>query len=207
VSTRHERRNRDLALMQFTQDAHEPVANGEVTLTFRLWKRPHAKVGGRYRVGAVVIEVERIDLVPFSSISAREVRRTGSPDRESLRARAAHAGPIDDDTLLYRIEFRVVDVARRVAPVAASSESIAATAAKLDAMDHRSAAGPWTRAVLALIGANPGVVSTVLAETVGRPRAEFKQDVRKLKALGLTESLEVGYRLTALGEAIADAER
>jgi hypothetical protein len=190
--------------MQFTQDSHDAIANGEVTLTVRLWKRPHAKVGGRYNVGAVVIEVERIDLVPFSSINARDVRRAGSPDRESLRARAAHAGPIEDDTLLYRIEFRVVDAACRAAPLAVTAESMMAVSAKLDAIDRRSSRGPWTRAALALIGANPGVVSTVLAETVGRPRAEFKQDVRRLKALGLTESLEVGYRLTSLGEAVAD---
>lgn len=191
--------------MQFTQESHDAIAGGDVTLTFRLWKRPHAKVGGRYRVGAVIIEVDRIDLVPFGSITAREVRLAGSPDRDALRERAAHTGPVDDDTLLHRIEFRVVEASRPRTPVAVTDDSIATAIAKLDGVDRRSANGSWTRAVLALIGASPGVVSTVLAETVGRPRVEFKQDVRKLKALGLTESLEVGYRLTPLGEAVVDA--
>jgi hypothetical protein len=36
------------------------------------------------------------------------VRRSGEKNREVLRERAAHAGPIDDDTLVYRIEFHVV---------------------------------------------------------------------------------------------------
>ena len=79
-----------------------------ITLTFRLWRRPHAKVGGRYRVGRVEIEIETMELVPFASISDADVRRAGEPDRETLRARAAHAGPITDDTLPYRIAFHVV---------------------------------------------------------------------------------------------------
>jgi hypothetical protein len=47
-------------------------------------------------------------MVPFSSVTQADVRRSGENDREVLRARAAHAGPIDDDTLVYRIEFHVV---------------------------------------------------------------------------------------------------
>jgi hypothetical protein len=47
-------------------------------------------------------------MVPFSSVTAVDVRRTGEKDRESLRRRTAHAGPVDDDTLVYRIEFHVV---------------------------------------------------------------------------------------------------
>jgi hypothetical protein len=41
-------------------------------------------------------------------VTRRDVRRSGERDRESLRERAAHAGPIDDDTLVYRVEFHVV---------------------------------------------------------------------------------------------------
>lgn len=94
--------------MQFSPDLREGVASGDITLSFRLWTRPQVKVGGRYFVGAVRIEVDAIELVPFSSVSRPDVRRSGEQDRESLRRRAAHAGPIDDDTLVYRIEFHVV---------------------------------------------------------------------------------------------------
>jgi hypothetical protein len=41
-----------------------------------------------------------------------------------------------------------------------------------------------------------------LAAAAGRERHPFKTDVRKLKALGLTESLEVGYRLSPRGLAL-----
>jgi hypothetical protein len=84
------------------------VASGRITVSFRLWKRPKVKVGGRYLVGPVRIEVDSIELVPFSSLTRADIRRSGERDRELLRERAAHAGPIDEDTLLYRIEFHVV---------------------------------------------------------------------------------------------------
>jgi hypothetical protein len=94
--------------VQFSAELRDDVASGDITVSFRLWSRPKAKVGGRYPVGPVVIEVDSIELVPFSSVTRADVRRSGEQDREELRRRAAHAGPIDDDTLLYRVEFHVV---------------------------------------------------------------------------------------------------
>jgi hypothetical protein len=94
--------------VKFNKELHPDIAAGDITVTFRLWRRPHAKVGGRYRVGPVEIEVDRMDLVPFVDITEADVRRAGEPDRETLRRRAAHAGPVADDTLLYRIAFHVV---------------------------------------------------------------------------------------------------
>jgi hypothetical protein len=188
--------------VQFTRDSHAEIAAGNVTLTFRRWARPQAKVGGRYRVGTVEIEVDHIDLVPFSSIRPRDLARTGLPDLDSLRRLAAHSGPIDDDTAVFRIEFHVVGTHSGPRTVAATPDNVVSTLAKLDAMDRRSDDGPWTHRILELIGANPGRVSTELAALVGRDRADFKTDVRKLKALGLTQSREVGYNLTELGNAV-----
>lgn len=94
--------------MEFSRELRDDVAAGDITVTFRLWRRPHAKVGGRYRVGPTEIEVDTIELVPFGRISDADVRKAGEHDREELRARAAHAGPIAEDTLLYRIAFHVV---------------------------------------------------------------------------------------------------
>ncbi len=95
--------------MEFSKELRDDVAAGDITVTFRLWRRPQVKVGGRYRVGRAVIEVDRIDQVAFWDISAADVRRAGEKDREELRRRAAHAGPVHDDTVLYRIAFHVAD--------------------------------------------------------------------------------------------------
>ena len=94
--------------MDFIQELRAAVLSGDITLTFRLWRRPRVKPGGRYRVGDGHIEVDSIELIPFAFIDEADVRRSGEADLESLRRRAAHAGPIHDETALYRIEFHIV---------------------------------------------------------------------------------------------------
>jgi hypothetical protein len=101
-------RGHTVEAVEFSKELRDDVAGGDITVTFRLWRRPQAKLGGRYRVGRVEIEIDSMELVPFAGIPEIDVRRAGELDRESLRARAAHAGPIADDTLLYRIAFHVV---------------------------------------------------------------------------------------------------
>jgi hypothetical protein len=95
--------------VQFSPELRDLVADGTITVSYRLWSRPKVKVGGVYRSGSATIEVDDIELVPFSSIDADDLARTGEPDLESLRRRAAHAGPIGDDTLVFRVEFHVVE--------------------------------------------------------------------------------------------------
>jgi hypothetical protein len=91
--------------VEFSAELREAVLAGDITVSFRLWRRPRVKSGGRYRVGRGQIEVESVEVMPFAAITSDDIRRSGETDRESLRRRAAHAGPIADDTLLYRIEF------------------------------------------------------------------------------------------------------
>jgi hypothetical protein len=94
--------------MEFSRELRNDVLAGDITLSVRLWKRPRVKPGGRYRIGPGEIEVDSIELVPFAAITREDVRRAGEPDRETLRQRAAHTGPIDEDTLVYLIEFHAV---------------------------------------------------------------------------------------------------
>ena len=94
--------------MEFSRDLREDVISGEITVSFRLWRRPKVRAGGRYPVGPAHIEVDSVELLPFAAITEADVRRSGEADRESLRRRAAHAGPVGDDTLLHRVEFHLV---------------------------------------------------------------------------------------------------
>lgn len=97
--------------MEFSKELRDDVIAGDITVSFRLWRRPKVKAGGRYPigpVGPVHIVVDSVELMPFSAITPADVLRSGETSREALRRRAAHAGPIDDGTLLYRVEFHVV---------------------------------------------------------------------------------------------------
>lgn len=72
---------------------------------------------------------------------------------------------------------------------------------KLDRMDAASKVGPWTRRTLRLIADQPGVVSHVLARQMGFERYAYKALITKLKQLGLTYSLDVGYSISPRGRA------
>jgi hypothetical protein len=94
--------------VEFSRDLRDEVIAGGITVSFRLWQRPRVRAGGRYRVGPAQIEVDSVELMPFAAITPDEIRRAGEAGREELRQRAAHAGPVHDDTLLYRVEFHLV---------------------------------------------------------------------------------------------------
>jgi hypothetical protein len=92
----------------FSPELREGVAAGDITVSIRLWQRAKVKAGGRYASQGAVIEIDSIELLPFSAVTAEDVARSGETDRDALRRRAAHAGPIADETLVYRVEFHVV---------------------------------------------------------------------------------------------------
>ena len=93
--------------MMFSRDLREAVARGEVTVSIRLWTRPQVKVGGRYRTAGVLVEIDSLEVLPFAAVTDEDVTASGETDREALRTRAAHAGPIHDDTLVHRVEFHL----------------------------------------------------------------------------------------------------
>jgi len=96
--------------VEFSRELRDQVIAGDITVSFRLWRRPQARAGGRYLVGPVQIEVDSLELVPFSSITPADVTSAGEPDLEALRRRAAHAGPIADDTLVLNTRITIVSL-------------------------------------------------------------------------------------------------
>jgi hypothetical protein len=93
--------------MMFSPELRAGVAAGDITVSIRLWQRAKVKAGKRYASHGFDVEIDSVELIPFAAVSDDDLARSGEPDRETLRQRAAHAGPIDDDTLVYRIEFHV----------------------------------------------------------------------------------------------------
>lgn len=184
--------------MLFAADAWPGIADGSITLTFRAWKRPQAREGARHHTPAGDIIIESIALVPAAEIPDTDAQRAGFSSRAALLARLGTAPPAE----VYRVSFRYAGSDPRLAlrnQAALSDAEFAALRARLDRLDR---AGAWIRPTLEAIRERPGAVSTELAAALGRDRLPFKEDVRKLKALGLTESLAVGYRLTPRGLAV-----
>jgi hypothetical protein len=174
------------------------LRDGSITVTFRDWKRPQAKVGGRHRTAAGDLVVDVSDRVAAGQITDADARKAGFADAaELLRDRKWSA-----ETVVYRIGFHREDSTLRPVPDLDDD----AISARLDRLDQLGAGGPWTRATLDIIRRRPAVRAGDLAAELGRERLPFKADVRKLKALGLTESLDVGYRLSPRGRAYLDRE-
>jgi hypothetical protein len=184
--------------MLFRRDILQGIAEGRVTLAFRRWRRAPPAAGSTLRSPAGVLRLDRVTVVNECDITTEEVRRTGlSPDE--LRASIAGEGT------LLRIELRVAGddprlTLRERLPDQAELEAIVRRLARID----RANPTPWTTRYLELIAGHPGIVSHRLAGQVGAERLPFKRRVRQLKELGLTESLEVGYRLSPRGRAVLE---
>ena len=154
-----------------------------------------------------MLEVEAVDVVEPEQITDADARRAGFESRAAVLA-ALRGAPPDP---VYRIRFHPVlepDPRDVLAHDDALGEAeLAEIDRRLARLDRASSHGPWTGETLAIIAERPEVRAADLAAALGRERAPFKLDVRKLKALGLTISLERGYRLSPRGAAYLHARR
>ncbi len=178
------------------------IKAGEVDLAFRRWDRPRVKVGTRMRTGVGVVEVIEVERVALSGLRADDARRAGATSLAALKRELDH----HPERPVWRVGVRYAGADPREAlrEQVPDADEIAAIWARLARLDAVSKVGPWTRATLEIIDENPEVRAPDLAARLGRETQEWKTDVRKLKELGLTESLAIGYRLSPRGEAVLD---
>jgi hypothetical protein len=159
------------------------IAAGTVDLAFRRWERPRVKPGTRLRTAVGVVAIDDVRVV--SDVSEEEARRAGVAVEEAIGAGRPGA--------LYRIELRLAGPDPRVAlREQPPTEDVLARL-------------PWALDYLRAIAERPEVRAADLAESFGVERRVFKTRVRQLKELGLTESLERGYRLSPRGRAVLDS--
>jgi hypothetical protein len=183
----------------FEQRFWPGIRDGSVTRTYRRWKRQQVLAGRRYRTPGGIVEVESVDVVDPASITKADARRSGYADADTLRGELRGT----DELPTYRIVFHLVDEPDPRAELAANDEltddDVAAIDRRLARLDQASSHGPWTTAYLDVIWAHPATRAADLAVMFGREIQPFKTDIRKLKNLGLTLSLERGYRLSPRG--------
>jgi hypothetical protein len=200
--------------MLLTLDTLARIQAAEVDLAYRLWRKPTVKPGGRLRTAIGELAIGAVDVVEAASITDREAQRAGFADADSLRAdlfrprpaRGRTAKP-DESSRLFRIEVTYAGPDTRAALREAllGPDELSAVVDRLAAMDARATGGPWVVRHLRLIATWPGRRAPELAEMEGQETARFKATVRRLKELGLTESLPVGYRLSSRGEQVLRA--
>jgi hypothetical protein len=184
--------------MLFRRDILQGIAEGRVTLAFRRWRRPPPADGSSLHSPVGVLCLDRATVLDEDDITPEDVRRTGMSVDE-LRASLAGEGT------LLRIELRLAGDDPRIAlrdrlPEHTELEAVIARLARIDAACQT----PWTTSYRHLIDDQPAIVSRVPAPQVDADLALFKRRVRQLKELGLTESLEVGYRLSPRGRVVLE---
>jgi hypothetical protein len=174
----------------------EGITSGRIRVVFRTWRRPTVKAGGTLRTRRGVLAIEAVEAIVPGDITSDDVEGAGFRERaELLSCLQGREG------VLYRIRVRLAGEDPRVAlrRKRVGRAELEELAARLRRMDEASPGGSWTREYLEVIRERPGQRAPDLAAMFGLETLPFKQRVRKLKELGLTESLEVGYRLSPRG--------
>jgi hypothetical protein len=184
--------------MLFKQAFLDGIQAGAITLAFRRWQRPTVKAGGTLLTPIGQLGIGEVTPVSLAEITSKDASRAGWDSLEALRKELQRG---DGGGQIFRIELGPLRPDPRVA---LREEGLDAKEAddlrnRLDRMDARAAAGAWTRRTLEVIRDHPGVRAGDLCGKVGLDMMPFKVNVRKLKALGLTESLGTGYRLSPRG--------
>ena len=189
--------------MLIPRDTLDRIASGEITMAFRRWQRATVKSGGTLLTKAGQLEIKSVDIVTDRVISNAEALAAGFDSRDELLAELNRRGEGE----IYRIAFGALNADPRIALREAPPDErqIATLKAKLARLDAASPVGAWTRKTLEVIRDHPAVRAGDICKLVGQDRGTFKPNVRKLKALGLTISLEVGYRLSLRGEELLRA--
>lgn len=175
------------------------IKAGEVDTVFRRWKRSTVKAGGTLMTSAGLLGIDSIEPIAVADVTLPDAKRAGFASVDEFRRWLDTMK--EGDLCIIRLHYAGEDP--RIAlrnQRELSVEELAEARAALDKLDGKA---PWTRAVLGVIGKYPGRLAEELAAELGMEKAPFKSRVTKLKELGLTESLEVGYRLSPRGETVA----
>ncbi len=193
--------------MLFHRAHLDGIVAGRITMAFRMWVRPTVRAGGRLRTAAGVLAIDAVDRIDPSEVTADDARAAGFDSLDDLRAKIDH----DRGGSLYRIRVRYSGQDERVVlrdRTDLTSDEWARVRKLVARLDAAGPKGPWVIDALRTIASDPGRRSDRLAKSLGVERFWLKANIRKLKELGITESLEVGYRLSPRGRVVLeDLER
>ncbi len=189
--------------MLFAGSDRDGVANGKITVAYRRWAEARVVEGRIYRTNAGRIQVDSVRKVNPDLIADTDAEIADADRRNAKDVRRRLRG--DESMPTFLIRFHLVEGPDPREELASrstlTSDDLTEIKARLDHFDEASHHGAWTTETLRLIQAKPATRAADLAASLGRETQPFKLDVRKLKNLGLTHSLEVGYELSPRGTA------
>ncbi|GLS34298.1 Very-short-patch-repair endonuclease [Mesorhizobium albiziae] len=185
--------------MLFKQATLDGILRGDITLAFRRWKRPTVKPGGRVRTAAGVVRIGAIETADAAALTEEDAQASGFATLAALQKMLG----VENGDPVYRIGLAGIEADERV------SKREMVELSEVEWRDIQARFARWEKsapgyfpAILKTVAEKPAVAAAILAAALDVEKLRFKQDVRKLKELGLTESLEVGYRLSPRGEVV-----
>lgn len=185
--------------MLINAEDFEAIASGRFDTAFRKWVRPTVKAGGTLTTAAGVLAIDAVDVVALNGVTAEDLKRAGFETRADLDAMLGNR-----EGTLYRIRLRYLGEDPREALRETAEISDAEAGELAQTLSRMDGSTPWVRRTLELIAGEPGLSAHELARVLDVPQVKLKGNIRRLKALGLTESLPVGYRLSPRGQAWLD---
>lgn len=190
--------------MLIKQVVLDRIATGEIDTMFRRQKRPTVKTGGTLRTAIGMLDILSVEQIELADVTAADARRAGFESAEA--AVAALTEKSEGVFLRVRVQIGGVDprvVLRSKGDLDASELAEART--RLERLDRAAKHGPWTVQFLTMLSERPHVRAPDLAASIGWETAPFKDNVRKLKELGLTISHSPGYELSPRGHTVLAA--
>ena len=180
----------------------EKIKAGEVSLVFRRWKRPTVKKDGKLKTRMGILDIKSVDLISESKITLKDAKSAGFESKKDLVDQLSGR-----DGEIFRIEVAWGGEDPRVAlrkKTRISKKELEEIKELFERWNQSKVFGKWPLKYLQMIHDQPNTHAQILADSLGLQKNRFKGQVRKLKELGLTESLRPGYKLSPRGEKLLE---
>lgn len=187
--------------MLFRKNILQGIASGHIDTAFRRWKRPGVHAGTSLKTAIGIVAIDEIEEVDEAKISEAEAQRAGFSSLIELEKSLRD----EPGAKVYRIRLHYSEPDPRIALREQSQlleNELDELRKQLDRFDQRSRYGKWTRRVLVALKDHPSMKAGDLAILLDVEKEWLKINIRKLKNLGLTESLGTGYRLSPRGQSL-----
>jgi len=173
-------------------------------MAFRKWKRPTVKQGGTLKTPIGLLAIEEISVV--NSVSDVELAAAGYTDRLEFEKELSKS----PGEHLYRIKFHLAGPDPRIDLRNADTltpEDFEKIQSKLSKFDKSERYPGWATKVLNIIHDNPGKSAGWISDLLDIEKDWLKPSIRKLKEIGLTISLDVGYNISPRGNAYLQKQK